>query len=149
MQIREQLGRVQESVTFCSDYWRESYPRLAACEFDSARKMMSVLCRHGEACFVFCKGAPEVLLPRCTHAIDEEGTQGAAWSGIEVQGVHRPWSTRANPSSRRRRAAGDDPRARGGRAELRVRVERPHSAALPCARVQAGARGAGGGDGRR
>lgn len=60
--------------------------------FDSTRKRMSVLERHGGELRVFAKGAPEVILERCTHVqyddgpreIDEEQKQ-AALDALEDQ----------------------------------------------------------------
>ena len=39
--------------------------------FDSRRKLMSVTVRKPEGGFVFAKGAPEFLLPRCTRCRSE------------------------------------------------------------------------------
>ncbi len=46
-------------------------PRLAEIPFSGARKMMSVACSgpRGEAARVYVKGAPEVVLERCTHVL--------------------------------------------------------------------------------
>jgi Ca2+-transporting ATPase len=38
--------------------------------FDSERKMMSVLCTYKNERYLFVKGAPEIILKRCTEAID-------------------------------------------------------------------------------
>ena len=38
---------------------------------------MSVCCSSGEQHLIFTKGAPESVLPRCTFAIDEEGSASA------------------------------------------------------------------------
>ncbi|WP_371177398.1 cation-translocating P-type ATPase [Buchananella felis] len=49
----------------------EDYTRLSSIPFTSDRKMMSVICRHeprGQV-FVFSKGAPDVLLERCTRIV--------------------------------------------------------------------------------
>ncbi len=63
-----------------------SSPRVAEIPFDSTRKLMSTLHRHGEGVMAYVKGAPEVLLPRCRDALgvdgnrelDEEGLAGYA-----------------------------------------------------------------------
>ena len=49
--------------------------------FDSERKMMSVVVREssGEP-FVYVKGAPEVVLPRCTHWLRDHGPEPLASS---------------------------------------------------------------------
>ncbi|MCL4366817.1 cation-transporting P-type ATPase [Patescibacteria group bacterium] len=49
---------------FMEDY---SVKRLEEIPFDSERKMMSVLCQVGERYFVFAKGAPEILLKKCSR----------------------------------------------------------------------------------
>ena len=45
------------------------YAKLATLEFSRTRKSMSVLCRHRKSGrnVLFVKGAPESLLPRCSH----------------------------------------------------------------------------------
>ncbi len=48
---------------------RETYKRIGEIPFTSKRKMMSVLCSHGGKNYVFSKGAPEVLLKRCTKVL--------------------------------------------------------------------------------
>nr|WP_242549782.1 calcium-translocating P-type ATPase, SERCA-type [Alicyclobacillus mali (ex Roth et al. 2021)] len=45
------------------------YERVDERPFDADRKMMSVLVRSGEDWFSFVKGAPDVLLERCTHVL--------------------------------------------------------------------------------
>ncbi|MDO4792283.1 MAG: cation-translocating P-type ATPase [Buchananella hordeovulneris] len=49
----------------------KDYTRLASIPFTSDRKMMSVICQHepGERAYVFSKGAPDVLLERCTRIV--------------------------------------------------------------------------------
>jgi Ca2+-transporting ATPase len=50
-------------------------PRLHTIPFDSDRKRMTVLrCREGQP-WAFAKGAPEVILERCTHIRTERGVQ--------------------------------------------------------------------------
>ena len=41
--------------------------QISALEFSRDRKMMSVLARQGPSLTLFCKGAPEAVLPRCTQ----------------------------------------------------------------------------------
>ncbi|GMA49125.1 calcium-transporting ATPase [Alicyclobacillus contaminans] len=45
------------------------YERLDELPFDSDRKLMSVLVRRGDEVYLLTKGAPDVLLERCTHAL--------------------------------------------------------------------------------
>ena len=49
-------------------------PRLATLPFDSERKLMTVVRRRAGAPIAAVKGAPEVVLERCTHVRTAEGT---------------------------------------------------------------------------
>ncbi|MDE2615286.1 MAG: HAD-IC family P-type ATPase, partial [Burkholderiales bacterium] len=49
-------------------------PRVAELPFDAERKRMSTLHRRGEGFVLYTKGAPELLLPRCTARWSEAGT---------------------------------------------------------------------------
>lgn len=49
----------------------QQLPRINELPFDSERKRMSTLHRDGEGVLLFCKGAPESVLPRC-HSIDQQ-----------------------------------------------------------------------------
>ena len=53
---------------YCGLY-AASFTKLATLEFSRTRKSMSVLCRHTRSGknLLFVKGAPESLLPRCSH----------------------------------------------------------------------------------
>ncbi|GMH35164.1 hypothetical protein BSKO_03032 [Bryopsis sp. KO-2023] len=66
--------RVQKRADFCNVHWQEDYPRLAAIEFSSARRMMSVLCTNQGQAFILVKGAPEVVLARCSMLLTESST---------------------------------------------------------------------------
>jgi Ca2+-transporting ATPase len=50
-------------------------PRLATLPFDSDRKRMTVVRRRGGAPIAAVKGAPEVVLERCTHVRTARGTE--------------------------------------------------------------------------
>jgi Ca2+-transporting ATPase len=50
-------------------------PRLATLPFDSERKRMTVVRRLGGAAIAAVKGAPEVVLERCTHVRTAKGTE--------------------------------------------------------------------------
>ena len=53
----------------------ESMPRVQTVPFDSDRKRMTIIRRsNGELC-AFSKGAPEVILSRCTSVLTERGVQ--------------------------------------------------------------------------
>ncbi|MDR2658332.1 MAG: calcium-translocating P-type ATPase, PMCA-type [Oscillospiraceae bacterium] len=46
------------------------YPRAAEAPFDSTRKMMTTINAHDGGFIQFTKGAPDEILRRCTHALD-------------------------------------------------------------------------------
>lgn len=48
-------------------------PRLHTLPFDSDRKRMTVVRGNGESAMAFVKGAPEVILERCTHVLTPGG----------------------------------------------------------------------------
>lgn len=60
--------------------WRESFPRSATLEFNRDRKSMSVLCRPESSAKgrkgnrLLVKGAPNLLIKRCTHVKFRDGT---------------------------------------------------------------------------
>ena len=55
-------------------------PRIAEMPFDSAHKFMATFHREGEHIHVFVKGAPDVLLARCSHVL-------AADSQVPMDGI--------------------------------------------------------------
>eukprot|EP00980_Cylindrotheca_fusiformis_P025390 scaffold13560_cov161-Cylindrotheca_fusiformis.AAC.10 len=56
------------------DVWREAHPRMATLEFHRERKSMSVLASFGnQKNRLLVKGAPNLLLERCTHIKDRNG----------------------------------------------------------------------------
>ena len=59
--------------------WRSAHPRTATLEFNRDRKSMSVLAPHWSTSSdkgnrLLVKGAPNLLLPRCTHAKMRDGS---------------------------------------------------------------------------
>ncbi|HGC5940586.1 TPA: cation-translocating P-type ATPase [Legionella pneumophila] len=58
-------------------FWRDevesSFPRLKELPFNSERKRMTVVCREPEQLHAFVKGAPEIILDRCTHILTCDG----------------------------------------------------------------------------
>ena len=48
---------------------KEALPRCGEAPFDSGRKMMSTVHRDGGAYIQFTKGAPDIVLDRCTHML--------------------------------------------------------------------------------
>jgi len=49
------------------------YPRIAEIPFDSAHKFMATFHQHGQDVMQFVKGAPDVLLDRCTRYLGQQG----------------------------------------------------------------------------
>ena len=50
----------------------KKYPRIDEAPFDSTRKMMSTVHKSGEGFVQYTKGAPDALLSRCTHYVENE-----------------------------------------------------------------------------
>ena len=50
---------------------KESFVRVGEAPFDSSRKMMSTVHRDGEGFVQYTKGAPDVVIDRCTHYIKD------------------------------------------------------------------------------
>jgi Ca2+-transporting ATPase len=50
----------------------KTLPRIAELPFDSERKRMSTLHRDGGDVLMFCKGAPEYILPQCRDCVGDE-----------------------------------------------------------------------------
>ena len=48
-------------------------PRIEEIPFTSSRKSMYVLCKEADANVTYAKGAPEVILDKCSHIQNEEG----------------------------------------------------------------------------
>jgi Ca2+-transporting ATPase len=55
------------------DLLDEEFPRIAEIPFTSESKRMTTLHKKGEDTFAFAKGAPEMLLPSCTHEKTADG----------------------------------------------------------------------------
>ncbi len=49
---------------------KQAYPRVGEAPFDSGRKLMSTVHSHDGGYIQFTKGAPDVLITRCTHYYD-------------------------------------------------------------------------------
>jgi len=50
---------------------KADYPRVGEAPFDSGRKMMSTVHRHGGAIIQYTKGAPDEVLKHCTHYLKD------------------------------------------------------------------------------
>ena len=48
---------------------KESFPRCGEAPFDSGRKMMSTLHLDGDGAVQYTKGAPDVVIGKCTYYI--------------------------------------------------------------------------------
>ena len=85
--LAEKLGgKIKERASLNSDLasanvnsWRSAHPRSATLEFNRDRKSMSVLAPHWSTSSdkgnrLLVKGAPNLLLPRCTHAKMRDGS---------------------------------------------------------------------------
>ena len=46
---------------------KQQFPRCGEAPFDSGRKMMSTVHQNAEGCVQYTKGAPDVIIGRCTH----------------------------------------------------------------------------------
>jgi len=59
-----------------SDYWMRGMEKKAVLEFSRDRKSMSVLCRSADSSdnVLFVKGAPEMILSRCTRILMPDGS---------------------------------------------------------------------------
>ncbi len=55
------------SLGLAKSEWETKMPRVAEVPFDSGRKMMTTLHAQGDKTVQFTKGAPDVVLSRCTH----------------------------------------------------------------------------------
>ena len=53
--------------------WQTRLPRLAEIPFDSAHKFMATLHRADDGALLYLKGAPDVLLPRCSQIVTDTG----------------------------------------------------------------------------
>lgn len=60
-------------------------PRVAELAFDSRRKCMTTLHRDGSGMVAYTKGAPEVVLARCTAALGNAGTEPLALAATTAE----------------------------------------------------------------
>ncbi|OGT44229.1 MAG: HAD family hydrolase [Gammaproteobacteria bacterium RIFCSPHIGHO2_12_FULL_40_19] len=61
------------------DIWRDalesSHPRVKELPFNSERKRMTIVCQRENQLYAFVKGAPEIILDRCTHIQTRDGVK--------------------------------------------------------------------------
>ncbi len=93
----------------------ERLPRSAEIPFDPAHKFMATFHRDGDAVRLFVKGAPDVLLRRCSHALinDETPLDDAARAKLiqEIEAMAARGLRVLALATRRLPAAGFDPAA--------------------------------------
>jgi calcium-translocating P-type ATPase len=74
-----EVALVEMSVHFVSDLPR--YPRLDEIPFDADRMRMSTVHQAPEGLVLYCKGAPESVLPLCRHILNDEKIQPLSVEG--------------------------------------------------------------------
>ncbi|HHU52517.1 MAG TPA: cation-translocating P-type ATPase [Clostridiaceae bacterium] len=67
------LLTLSAKLNFIPEVLKEKYPRLGDLPFDSSRKMMSVFHEIGGEYVSLTKGAPDIVLDRCTQIMTENG----------------------------------------------------------------------------
>ena len=84
--------------------------------FDAKRKMMTVICRTDGGAVAYSKGAPDILLSRCTHRVANDGTvepldEGGREAILNVNAVYAHASLRVLAAARRPLEQGEGPEA--------------------------------------
>jgi Ca2+ transporting ATPase len=79
----------QERATYCNDAWEQKLRKVYTLEFDRRRKLMSTLCEDSETgqLILYCKGAPEIALSRCTSMMTDDGSEVKITESL-VQKMH-------------------------------------------------------------
>ncbi|XP_076670868.1 sodium/potassium-transporting ATPase subunit alpha-4 isoform X2 [Andrena cerasifolii] len=74
------IGDASETgiLRFCqhihpTEKFREAYPKVAEIPFSSITKYQMSIHRHDKGYIMICKGAPEVILEKCTHILTTSG----------------------------------------------------------------------------
>lgn len=67
------LVEAAEEAGFDRDSWQTRYPRVVERPFDADSGYMAVLCGDASESWVLVKGAPERVVPQCTHIREGEG----------------------------------------------------------------------------
>lgn len=96
------LVRLAQARGMDVDALRKKYPRAAELPFDSRRKCMSTVHRTEDGWFQVTKGAPDVLLERCTLSPEQRkkvqlANESLARQGLRVLAVARRWA--ASPAA--------------------------------------------------
>ncbi|KAG0606337.1 hypothetical protein M758_9G132800 [Ceratodon purpureus] len=83
----------QERVSYCNHYWEQQFNKLSVLDFSRDRKMMSVLCSRKQQEIMFCKGAPESILSRCTSVLcNDDGSAAPMTAEIRAELEERLYS---------------------------------------------------------
>lgn len=69
------LFEAAQTAGFYKASLNTEFPRIGALPFDSDRKRMTTLHRHGAGAIAYTKGAPEILLARCRDALGSSGAE--------------------------------------------------------------------------
>ena len=71
--LQKEWRAPRDAMAF-SNYWQRNVKRQALLEFSRDRKSMGVLAQEGSGKNqLFCKGAPENIVERCTHVMAPNG----------------------------------------------------------------------------
>lgn len=83
----------QERVSYCNHYWEQQFNKLSVLDFSRDRKMMSVLRSRKQQEILFCKGAPECILSRCTSVLcNDDGAAAPMTAEIRAELEERLYS---------------------------------------------------------
>lgn len=79
------LSRVERS-SYCNHYWQQQFKKVSILDFARDRKMMSVLCTRKQQEILFSKGAPEVIIARCTYVLcNDDGSAAPMTAEIRAE----------------------------------------------------------------
>lgn len=79
------LSRI-ERTAYCNHYWEQQFKKVAVLDFSRERKMMSVLCTRKQQEILFCKGAPECIIAKCTYVLcNDDGSTAPMTTEIRAE----------------------------------------------------------------
>ncbi|KAH7623060.1 putative Calcium-transporting ATPase 3, endoplasmic reticulum-type [Nannochloris sp. 'desiccata'] len=78
-----------ERATYCNEHWEQQQRKVFTLEFSRDRKMMSTLCSDAATgrLSLFCKGAPEAVLSRCSTALTNDGSGNIPMTPALIQEI--------------------------------------------------------------
>ena len=81
----------RERATYCNDYWARSQRKVFTLEFSRDRKRMSTLCvdEASGKFTLFCKGAPESVVERCTMCLTNDGSGAVSMTPSMRSGIYQ------------------------------------------------------------